>query len=98
MVILIQVGVHFVYISPWTIDENVPANFVTTTTTQAPTTVPKMTMIITRSTPDVEQNNEDEQEDEKEEDPDKEPSTSRAVILKITTTCIFCSVMIAIFL
>ena len=72
-------------------------DFVTTTTTQAPTTVPKMTMIITRSTTD-EQNNEDEQEDEKEEDPDKERSTSRAVILKITTTCIFCSVMIAIFL
>ena len=71
-------------------------DFVTTTTTQAPTTVPKVT--ITRSTPDAEQNNEDEQEDEKEEDPDKERSTSRAAILKITTTYIFCSVMIAVFL
>ena len=73
-------------------------DFVTTTTTQAPSTVAKMTTTITRSTPDAEKNGEDEQEDGDDEDHEKERSTSRAVILKITTTCIICSVMIAIFL
>ena len=72
-------------------------DFVTTTTTQAPSTVAKMTTTITRSTPDAEKNGEEEQEDG-DEDHEKERSTSRAVILKITTTCIICSVMIAIFL
>ena len=73
-------------------------DFVTTTTTQAPSTVAKITTTITRSTPDAEaeKNGEDEQEDGDDEDLEKERSTSRAVILKITTTCIICSVMIAI--
>ena len=68
------------------------ANFdvVTTKAPPVPPSTPaKVTVTIARAT--------SEREDGDYENLDKERQISRAVILKITTTCIICSVMIAIF-